>query len=181
MPARRYQRPVQPANHQQQDFGNQIQNLSDVQHNVFVTIGNRMDSIDQRLGNIETMLVDMNLRLDKKYGYDKRLSFANKFIYEYLSNFNWSQCIKFFQRFLDHINDGHIPPIDRDEKRKKSLLVHKLDIFWDRIQPNIDDNLINRIKDAIRQEEIAAAAAADRAAAAVRAAAATRAAGEDEG
>ena len=47
-------------------------------------------------------------------------------------------------------NSEHpIPIVNRDEKRKKSLLLHKLDIYWGQLQPFLTDATVQDIINAL--------------------------------
>ena len=116
----------------------------------FDAFGERLNtalkSIYRRLANLENSGARFT-------GPDEEKSAANRFIDFYLDELNWPQIMEFFEKVVTEINQipgiRPIPLFSREEKRKKKLFLHHLNLFWDDIDRSLDNLTTQRIKNSI--------------------------------
>ena len=124
----------------------QYQATINTQHQVFLGIADELASIK----DIQNQILQ-EIRFQRDYGQPS--SPTTRYIYNYLNDLNWRQISMLFEELIIRFNrenrESQIPPITRDEKRKKSLLLHKLDIYWDQLQPFLNDGTIPDIRNTL--------------------------------
>ena len=157
-----------PNNPYQQDFKIEIEdqlnslkqstlNISHLQNTIFRSIFNQLvllnNKFDTFSDKVNSHLENIQSSIDSLIGFDERLSISLKFISQHLDDFTWTQTVSFFELLLTRINqnnpDHQIPPFSRAEKRKKTLFLNHLDIFWGEIAAILNDPTIQEIRDLV--------------------------------
>lgn len=125
-------------------------NMSNLQNTIFRTISNQLILLNNKLDTFNDKLETIQSSIDSLIGFDECLSNSLKFISKNLDDFTWMQIVSFFDLLLNRINQNNpnhqIPPFSRAEKRKKTLFMNHLDIFWDEIITFLNDLTIQEIR-----------------------------------
>ncbi|KAK8845053.1 hypothetical protein M9Y10_021229 [Tritrichomonas musculus] len=118
------------------------------QNQIFLGIAENLASLDRKVDNIL-----LEIRRSNNIYSGRPSSLARKYIFDHLNSLNWTQITSLFAELIIRYNNQNrertIPLINRDEKRKKSLLLHKLDIYWDQLEPFINDATIFDIRNSL--------------------------------
>ena len=118
------------------------------QNQIFLGIAEDLASLDRKVDNIL-----LEIRRSNNIYSGRPSSLAHKYIFDHLNSLNWAQITSLFAELIIRYNNQNrertIPLINRDEKRKKSLLLHKLDIYWDQLEPFINDATIFDIRNSL--------------------------------
>ena len=148
----------------QQDFQHLIENklnsleqtttnARDLQNSILRIMANQLISLNNKFDTFNDKLDSIQSSIDSLIGFDERLSISLKFISKHLDDFTWTQIVSFFDSLLTRINQNNpnhtIPPLNRAEKRKKTLFLNHLDIFWDEIVPYLIDPTIQEVRSLI--------------------------------
>ena len=119
----------------------QIKSHTQSQENLFYTLSYRLDTIDEFLKNMQKTQNEMissirSIKESLRINQDNEWSKPEKFIYQHLTELKASQISLFFQKFLDQNNNLGIS-LTPDEMRDHKLLLHKIDVYWDIIEPHL--------------------------------------------
>ena len=151
----------QPNNPNQQDFQTELENQLNsleqstlntlhLQNTIFRIISNQIILLNNKFDTFSDKLDAIQSSIDSLIGFDERSSNSLKFISKHLDGFTWTQIVLFFDSLLTRINQNNfnhqIPPFSRAEKRKKTLFLNHLDIFWDEIVPFLNDPTIQEVR-----------------------------------
>ena len=114
------------------------------QNRIFLVFAKELISLNRKMDN---MLLEIR-RSNNAYRGEPS-SFAHQYIFDHLDFLDWNQITSLFAELIIRYNDQNrerqIPIVNRDEKRMKSLMLHKLDIYWDQLEPFLTDATIQDI------------------------------------